>query len=49
MASGSVVISVTMPFNGSAINLNFTAPLAHLSIGGMCCDCYLIVFSISHK
>jgi len=34
VASGNVVISVNTLFNGSAVAINFTAPLAHLSIGG---------------
>ena len=33
-ASGSVTIAVTMPFYGSTVNINFTAPLAYISIGG---------------
>jgi len=50
VANGSVVISVNIPFNGSAVNINFTAPLAHMSIGGMCiAGCYLIVFNILYK
>ena len=37
VASGNAVISVSLPFNGSTVDINFTSPLAHLTIGGKCC------------